>query len=143
MNPPDLPDCVAEISHGIENWLRRKLCKGSEGHLLLNVVEGSSISWGPRGTPALTESTVSFPWVYNDKAMSTYGSQPLIRHGVALAPSVPHLDRNLIHDDTREMPMALKELIAWKGRYTEYIFNDPKATFNFRKNSTHTIGTWV
>ena len=34
MNPPDLPDCVAEISHGIENWLRWKLCKGSEGHLL-------------------------------------------------------------------------------------------------------------
>ena len=22
MNPPDLPDCVAEISHGIKNWLR-------------------------------------------------------------------------------------------------------------------------
>ena len=47
MNPPDLPDCVAEISHGIENWLRWKLCKGSEGHLLLNVAEGSIIDWGP------------------------------------------------------------------------------------------------
>ena len=47
MNPPDLPDCVAEISHGIENWLRWKLCKGSEGHLLLNVAEGSIINWGP------------------------------------------------------------------------------------------------
>ena len=22
INPPDLPDCVAEISHGLENWLR-------------------------------------------------------------------------------------------------------------------------
>ena len=22
MKPPDLPDCVAEFSHGIENWLR-------------------------------------------------------------------------------------------------------------------------
>ena len=30
MNPPDLPDCVAEISHGTENWLRWKLCKRSE-----------------------------------------------------------------------------------------------------------------
>ena len=47
INPPDLPDCVAEISHGIENWLRWKLCKGSEGHLLLNVAEGSIIDWGP------------------------------------------------------------------------------------------------
>ena len=47
MNTPDLPDCVAEISHGIENWLRWKLCKGSEGHLLLNVAEGSIINWGP------------------------------------------------------------------------------------------------
>ena len=43
MNPPDLPDCVAEIIHGIENWLRWKLCKGSEGHLLLNVAEASII----------------------------------------------------------------------------------------------------
>ena len=39
--------------------------------------------------------------------------------------------------------MALKDLIAWKGRYTEYILNDPKATFNFTKNSTHTIQTCV
>ena len=44
MNPPDLPDCIAEISHGIENWIQRKLCKGSEGHLLLNVTEGSIIN---------------------------------------------------------------------------------------------------
>ena len=63
MNPPDLPDCVAEISHGIENWLRWKLCKGSEGHLLLNVAEGSIIDWGPRGTPKHIESEVPFPWV--------------------------------------------------------------------------------
>ena len=28
MNPPDLPGCIAEISHGVENWLRWKLCKG-------------------------------------------------------------------------------------------------------------------
>ena len=41
MNPPDLPDCVAEISHGIKNWLRWKLYKGSEGHLLLNVTKDS------------------------------------------------------------------------------------------------------
>ena len=47
MNPPELPDCVAEIIHGIENWLRWKLCKGSEGHLLLNVAEASIIDWGP------------------------------------------------------------------------------------------------
>ena len=46
MDPPDLPDCVAEISHGIENWLQWKLCKGS-GHLLLNVTEGSIINQGP------------------------------------------------------------------------------------------------
>jgi len=45
MNLPDLPDCVAEISHGIKNWLRCKLCKGSEGHLLLNAAEGSTIDW--------------------------------------------------------------------------------------------------
>ena len=51
MNPPDLPYCVAEISHGIENWLRWKLCKGSEGHLLLNVAEASIIDSGPQGTP--------------------------------------------------------------------------------------------
>ena len=25
MNPPDLPDCVAEISHGIKTWLQWKL----------------------------------------------------------------------------------------------------------------------
>ena len=47
MNPPDLPDCVAESSHGIENCLRWKLCKRSKGHLLLNVAEGSIIDWGP------------------------------------------------------------------------------------------------
>ena len=34
--------------------------------------------------------------------------------------------------------MALKELIAWKGQYID-ILNDPKATFNLTKNSTHTI----
>ena len=53
MNPPDLPDCVADTSHGIENWLRWKLCKGSEGHLLLNVAEGSSLDCRPRGAPKL------------------------------------------------------------------------------------------
>ena len=86
MNPPDLPDCVAEISHGIENWLRWKLCKGSEGHLLLKATEGSIINWGPQGTPKLIESKVSSPWIYNDKTIRTYGSQPLIWHGVGLAP---------------------------------------------------------
>ena len=70
MNPPDLPDCVAEISHGTENWLRWKLCRGSEGHLLLNVAEGSIIDWGPRGTPKLIDSKVPFPQVQNDKAIS-------------------------------------------------------------------------
>jgi len=53
MNPPDLPDCVAEISHGIKNWLRQKLCERAKGHLLLNVAEGSIIDWGPQGTPKL------------------------------------------------------------------------------------------
>ena len=47
MNPPDLHDCIAEITYGIENWIQWKLCKGSEGHLLLNVTEGSIINWGP------------------------------------------------------------------------------------------------
>ena len=44
MNPPDFPDCIAEISHGTENQIQ---WKGSEGHLLLNVAEGSIIDWGP------------------------------------------------------------------------------------------------
>ena len=39
--------------------------------------------------------------------------------------------------------MILKELIAWKRWYTEYILNDPKATFNFTKNSTCSIQTCV
>ena len=39
--------------------------------------------------------------------------------------------------------MALKTLKAWNGQYTEYILNDPKATFNFTKNSTHTIQACV
>ena len=38
---------------------------------------------------------------------------------------------------------GIKELITWKGQYTEYILNDPKATFNFTKSSTHTIQTCV
>lgn len=50
MNTPDLPDCVAEISHGIKPGYNGN-CKGSEGHLLLNVTEGSIIDWGPQGTP--------------------------------------------------------------------------------------------
>ena len=63
MKPPDLPDCVAEFSHGIENWLRWELCKGSEGHLLLNVAEGPIFDWGPRGTTKLIDSKVCFPQV--------------------------------------------------------------------------------
>ena len=86
MNPPDLHDCIAEISHGIENWIQWKLCKGSEGHLLLNVTESSIINWGPRGTPKLKESKVSSPWVYKNKALITYGSQSLIWHGAGFAP---------------------------------------------------------
>ena len=46
---------------------------------------------------------------------------------------MPRLDHYLIHGDTRKMPIALKELMAWNGQYTEYILNDPKATFNFTK----------
>ena len=46
---------------------------------------------------------------------------------------MPRLDHYPVHDDTQKMPMALKELIAWKGRYTDYILNDAKATFNFTK----------
>ena len=83
-----------------------------------------------------------FPWVYNDKAINTYGSQPLIWHGVGLAPPVPCLDHYPIHDEIRKISMALKDLIAWKGRYID-ILNDPKATFNLTKNSTHTIQTCV
>ena len=98
MNSPDLPDCVTEISHGIQNWLRWKLCKESEGHLLLNVAKGSIINWGPWRTPKLTESKVSSPWVYSDKTIRTYGSQPLIWHGVGLAPPVCRLDHDLICD---------------------------------------------
>ena len=56
---------------------------------------------------------------------------------------MPHLDRYPIHDEIWKIPMALKELIAWKGQYTAYILNNPKATFNFTKNSTHTIQTCV
>ena len=40
-------------------------------------------------------------------------------------------------------PWLRKKLIAWNGGYTEYILNYPKATFNFTKNSTHTIQTCV
>ena len=125
MNPPELPGCVAE------------------GHLLLNVAEGSIVDWGPQGTPKLIESKVSYPWVNNDKAISTYGSQPLIWHAVGLAPPEPRLDHCPIYDEIWKMPMALKELITWKGQYTEYILNDPKATFNFTKNFTHTIQTYI
>ena len=86
---------------------------------------------------------MSSQWIYNKKTISTYGSQPLIWHGVGLAPPVPRLDHYPIHDEIWKIPMALKELITWKGWYTEYILNDPKATFNFTKNSTHTIQTCV
>ena len=82
---------------------------------------------------------MSSPWVYNEKTISTYGSQPLIWHGVRLAPPVPCLDHYPIHDELWKIPMALKELITWNGQYTAYILSDPKATFNFTKNSTHTI----
>ena len=86
---------------------------------------------------------MSFPWVNNDKAISTYGCQLLIWHGVGLAPPEPHLNHYPIDDEIWKMPMALKELITWKGRYAEYILNEPKATFNFTKSSTHTIQTCV
>ena len=56
---------------------------------------------------------------------------------------MPRLDRYPIYDELWKIPMALKELIAWKGQYTAYILNNPKATFNFTKNSTHTIQTCV
>ena len=56
---------------------------------------------------------------------------------------MPRLDHYPIHDELWKIPMALKELIAWKGQYTAYILNNPKATFNFTKNSTHTIQTCV
>ena len=88
MNPPELPGCVAE------------------GHLLLNVAEGSIVDWGPQGTPKLIESKVSYPWVNNDKAISTYGSQPLIWHAVGLAPPEPRLDHCPIYDEIWKMPMA-------------------------------------
>ena len=56
---------------------------------------------------------------------------------------MPCLDHYPIHDELWKIPTALKELITWKGRYTKYILNDPKATFNFTKNSTHTIQTCI
>ena len=55
---------------------------------------------------------------------------------------MPCLDHYPIHDEIRKISMALKELIAWKGQYID-ILNDPKATFNLTKNSTHTIQTCV
>ena len=55
---------------------------------------------------------------------------------------MPCLDHYPIHDEIRKISMALKDLIAWKGRYID-ILNDPKATFNLTKNSTHTIQTCV
>ena len=55
---------------------------------------------------------MSSPWIYNKKTISTYGSQPLIWHGVGLAPLVPRLDHYPIHDEIWKIPMALKELIA-------------------------------
>lgn len=39
--------------------------------------------------------------------------------------------------------MASKSRKACSGHYTEYVLNDPKATFNFTKNSTHTIQACV
>ena len=63
--------------------------------------------------------------------------------GGGLATPVPRPDHYPIHDELWKIPMALKELIAWKGRYTKYILNDPKATFNLTKNSTHTVQTCV
>ena len=107
LNPPDLSDCVTEISGGIENWLRWKLCKGSESHLLLNFAECSIIDWEPRGTPELVESKVSSPWVYRDKIISTYGSQSLTWHGAGLAP--PCLLQIIILFMMKwKIPMALK-----------------------------------
>ena len=85
----------------------------------MNVAEGFIIDWGPQGTPKLTESKVSSPWVYNDKKTSTYGSQPFIWHGVGLAPPMPSLAHYPIHDEIWKIPMALKELTSCKGRDTE------------------------
>ena len=56
---------------------------------------------------------------------------------------MPRLDHYPIQDEIWKTPIALKELMAWNGQYTEYILNDPKATFNFTKNFTHTIQTYI
>ena len=56
---------------------------------------------------------------------------------------MPRLDHYPIQDEIWKTPIALKELMAWNGQYTEYILNDPKATFNLTKNSTHTVQTCV
>ena len=52
---------------------------------------------------------------------------------------MPHLDHYPIHDEIWKMPIALKELMAWNGQYTEYILNDPKSTFNFTKKTLPTL----
>lgn len=67
----------------------------------------------------------------------------MIWHGEGFAPPIPQLIHHPVHNEIWKIPMALKTLKAWNGRYTEYILNDPKATFNFIKNSTHTIQACV
>ena len=49
---------------------------------------------------------MSYPWVNNDKAISTYGSQPLIWHAIGLASPEPRLDHCPIYDEIWKMPMA-------------------------------------
>ena len=42
-SPPDIPECIMRIGHGIEDWIQWNNCKGAEGHLLINTTEGPII----------------------------------------------------------------------------------------------------
>ena len=50
------------------------------------------------------------------------------REGFA-PPPLPHLIRHPGQNAIWEAPMASKTLKACNGHYTEYVLNDPKATF--------------
>ena len=97
MNPPDLPDCVAEISHGIKNWLRWKLYKGSEGHLLLNVTKDLLI--GDPTEPLNLKNLKCLPHGYiMIRQLVLMVVNPSYDMGVGLAPPLPCLDHYPIHD---------------------------------------------
>ena len=75
---PNLLGCALRIGHSIEDWIQRKNCRGSEGHLLFNTPEGQLIDWGPRGTPKIKGTNISSPWIYHNDTLSKYGNACLI-----------------------------------------------------------------